>query len=168
MESRKTVQRWFWVWSFEEEEDWLNEMAMNGWVLDGVGFCTYRFVRSEPGEYSVRLEMHPSDEAYLSFMRETGAEYVGRVAMWVYFRKKAADGAFDLFSDLDSRISHLDRIGKMLTAIGGANLVIGIANTFSPARLGWINLLVATLLMYALGRIQGKKEALERERLLRE
>ena len=92
MESRKTVQRWFWVWSFEEEEDWLNEMAMNGWVLDGVGFCTYRFVRSEPGEYSVRLEMHPYDEAYLSFMRETGAEYIGRMAMWIYFRKKQRMG----------------------------------------------------------------------------
>ena len=38
----------------------------------------------------------------------------------------------------------------------------------SPARLGWINLLCATLLMYALGRIHGKKEALEKERALHE
>ena len=82
--------------------------------------------------------------------------------------KKTADGEFDLFSDIDSRISHLDKIGKMLGIIGGANLIIGIANTFSPARLGWINLLCATLLMYSLGRIHGKKEALEKERLLHE
>ena len=59
-------------------------------------------------------------------------------------------------------------IGKFLAIIGGANLLIGIMNTFSPSRLGWINLLVATLLMYALGRIHGKKEALEKERLLHE
>ena len=168
MESRKTIHKWFWVWSFEKEEDWLNEMAMNGWVLEGIGWCTYHFVRCEPGEYSVRLEMHPYDEAYLSFMKETGAEYVGRMMMWIYFRKKTSDGPFDLFSDIDSRIRHLDRIGKMLTAIGCANLLIGIMNSLSPARLGWINLLSATLLMYALGRIHGKKEALEKERELHE
>ena len=168
MDNRKTISKWFWVWSFEKEEEWLNEMAMNGWVLEGIGWCTYHFVRCEPGEYSVRLEMHPYDEAYLSFMKETGAEYVGRMMMWIYFRKKTSDGPFDLFSDIDSRIRHLDRIGKMLTAIGGANLLIGIMNSLSPARLGWINLLCATLLMYALGRIHGKKEALEKERELHE
>ena len=168
MEDRKTIRKWFWVWSFEEEEDWLNEMAMNGWVLESVSLLTYHFARCEPGEYSVRLEMHPYDETYLSFMEETGAEYIGRMAMWIYFRKKTADGPFDLFSDIDSKIRHLDKISKMLAAVGAANLLIGIANSFSPARLGWINLLCATLLMYSLGRIHGKKEALERERLLHE
>ena len=57
----------------------------------------------------------------------------------------------------------------MLLAIGGANLLIGLVNSFNPInRLGWINLLTATLLMYALGRIHGKKEALEKERELHE
>ena len=168
MESSQTIKKWFWVWSFEKEEDWLNEMAMNGWVLESVSMCSYHFVRCEPGEYSVRLEMHPYDEAYLSFMRETGAEYIGRMAMWIYFRKKTTDGPFDLFSDIDSKIHHLDKIGKFLAAVGGANLLIGIVNTLSPVRLGWINLLCATLLMYALGRIHGKKEALEKERELHE
>lgn len=168
MENRKTVRKWSWVWDFEKEENWLNEMAMNGWLLDGVGWCTYHFIRCEPGEYAVRLEMRPYDEAYVDFMEETGAEYVGRMMMWIYFRKRTADGPFDLFSDIDSRIRHLDRIGKMLLAIGGANLLIGLANSFQTSRLGWINLLCATLLMYALGRIHGKKEALEKERMLHE
>ena len=47
-------------------------------------------------------------------------------------------------------------------------LLIGFVNSFSPSRFGWANLLCATLLMYALGRIHGKKEALEKERLLHE
>ena len=168
MEERKTIREWFWVWEFEKEEDWLNEMALSGWVLDSVGICSYTFVRAEPGEYSVRLEMHPYDEAYLSFMRETGAEYIGRMMAWIYFRKKTADGPFDLFSDIDSRISHLDRIGKMLSVVGGMNLVIGLINSWNPSRIGWVNLVCATLLMYSLGRIHGKKEALKRERLLHE
>ena len=166
---RKTISKWFWVWQFEKEEAWLNEMAANGWVLDGVGFCRYHFSRCEPGEYTVRTEMHAYDEGYVKFMEETGAEYVGRMMTWIYFRKKTEDGVFDLYSDIDSKISHLDRIGKLLVAVGAANLVIGVVNSLNPGvRLGWINLLVATLLTYALGRIHGKKEALENERELHE
>ncbi|MBR5642502.1 MAG: DUF2812 domain-containing protein [Firmicutes bacterium] len=168
MSERKTVRKWFWVWDFDKEERWLNEMALEGWVLDGVGWCTYHFKKCEPGEYTVRLEMRPYDEGYVSFMEETGAEFVGRMMMWIYFRKKAADGAFDLYSDIDSKIAHLDRIGKMLAIIGGANLAIGILNSFNPSHVGWLNLVVATVLMYGLGRIHGKKEALERDRQLRE
>ena len=162
---RKTVHKLFVVWNFDKEEDWLNEMALQGWVLDRVGLCTYHFIACEPGEYSVRLEMHGLDERYLDFMAETGAEYIGRMVQWIYFRKKTAAGTFDIFSDIDSKIQHLSRIGKMLFAIGMANLVIGLVGIHM---ISWLNLLCSTLLMYALGRIQGKKEALEKERSLHE
>ena len=162
---RKTIHKLFPVWNFDKEEDWLNEMALQGWALDGVGLCTYHFISSEPGEYSVRLEMRGYDERYLDFMAETGAEYIGRVVQWIYFRKKTASGTFDIFSDIDSKIGHLSGIGKMLFAIGLANLAIGLAEIHM---IGWLNLLCSTLLMYALGRIQGKKEALEKERTLHE
>lgn len=168
MNETKTIFKWVWVWDFEKEEEWLNEMARNGWVLDGVGFCSYRFRRCQPEEYIVRLEMHSPDEAYLRFMEDTGAEYVGRMTKWIYFRKKSEEGPFDLFSDIDSRVAHLDRIGKMLLVVGLLNLGIGVINSLNASHLGWLNLLCSTLLMYALGRIHGKKEALERDRLLHE
>ncbi len=84
------------------------------------------------------------------------------------FQEENRKRRFRPVSDIDSRISHLDKIGKFLGIIGGANLLIGLVNSVSPARLGWINLICATLLMYSLGRIHGKKEALEKERLLHE
>ena len=168
MAERMTKYRWIWVWDFEKEERWLNEMAMSGWALVEVGWCRYTFERCEPGEYVIRLEMHPSEPGYREFMEETGAEYISRMFGWVYWRRKAEMGPFDLFSDIDSRIAHLDNIGRMLKIIGFANLVMGCVNTFSPGRMGIVNLLCATLLMYALGRIHGKKESLERERELRE
>ena len=169
MTERKTLRKWFWVWDFEKEERWLNEMAEAGWALVGVGWCRYEFERCEPGAYTVRLEMRGPDEEYIAFMQETGAEYIGRVFQWIYFRKRAEDGPFDLFSDVDSRIAHLERIGKSLFAIGMANLLIGIANGLGGGnRVGVLNLLVCTLLMYGLGRIRGKKEELEKERQLHE
>ena len=165
---RKIVKKWIWIWDFDKEEHWLNTMAQSGWVLDKVGFCRYEFIPCEPGEYTVRLEMRNHDEGYLSFMAETGAEYVGRVMKWIYFRKKTELGAFELFSDLESRIAYLNQMCQMLRGVGLANLVIGVGNSFSPSHIGWLNLLVATLCMYALGRIEGKKEALEKDRLLME
>lgn len=165
MKKQLTIRKWFWVWDFEEEEDWLNEMALQGWALDGVGFATFHFISCEPGSYTIRLEMHGHDSDYLGFLGETGVEYLGRVFAWVYFRKKTEAGAFDIFSDIDSKIRHLDRICKMLLVIGLANLGIGMIH---PSSAGRIILLCGALLMYALGRIHGKKEALKRERALRE
>ena len=168
MNERKTITKGWWVWDCEQEEEWLNEMALNGWTLCGVNWIRYTFERTEPGEYTIRTEMRGPDADYVEFLNETGAEFVARVFQWIYVRKKTADGPFELLSDIDSRIAHLDRIGKFLSIIGFANLAIGILNSVNGYRYGWINVVCATLLMYALGRIQGKKEALERERLLRE
>ena len=168
MAERKTLYKWYWVWEFEKEEEWLNEMAMNGWALESVGICRYTFEKCEPGEYTVRLEMHGMDQEYIDFMKDTGAEYVGRMMAWIYFRKKAADGPFDLFSDIDSRIEHLKKIGWTLWCVCLGNILIGFSNTMNGFRFAWINLLCATFLSYCLGRIHGKKEALERERRLRE
>ena len=167
---RETMKVWkvFLVWNYDKEEAWLNEMAMNGWALSSVGFCNYTFTRCEPGEYNVRVEMRPQDIGYMELLRESGVEYVGHVLQWHYYRKKSSLGAFELYSDIESRIAHLDRIGKMLFWIGLGNLLIGIGNSIGPSHLGWINLLCATLLMYALGRIQGRKDELQKERMLHE
>lgn len=162
MNERKRVRKLFWAWEFEKEEQWLNEMAQSGWLLDGVGFCRYDFVPCESGAYTVRLEMRDNDPAYLDLMAESGAEYVGRMVQWIYFRKSVEKGSFDIFSDLDSRIAHLQRVARALACIGGANLLIGLAVS------SWVNLLCAALLAYGLGRFHGKLEAMQRERAIRE
>lgn len=168
MAERKTIRKWFWVWDFEKEERWLNEMAMQGWILAEVGFCRYVFERGEPGSYIIRLQMRSPDADYLGFMEELGAEYVGRVFQWIYFRRNAEQGPFEIFSDTKSMLDHLNWIGRMLLVIGMANLLIGVVNCFNYSPVGAINILGATLLMYALGRIHGKAEQLERQRELHE
>lgn len=167
MNERKTIHRIFWVWEFEKEERWLNEMALEGWALDKAAFCSYRFVRCEPGEYILRMEMRKSTE-YRNFVEGLGAEYVGGCVNWLYFRRKAELGDFDLFSDIDSRIDQLDRIGKMLWLLCLANLLIGVSNLMSGRTISILNLLCAAVLSYGLGRIHGKKESLEHERALHE
>ena len=168
MAERKKIWKWFWVWDFEKEERWLNQMAMEGWVLVEVGWANYTLERGEPGEYIIRLQMHNPDEAYLAFLEEIGAEYIGRVVQWIYFRRKAEDGPFELFSDAQSKIEHLNWIARMLLALGMANLLIGIVNCLNTSPIGAVNVALATLLMYGLGRIHGKIESLEKDRDLQE
>lgn len=169
--SRKTERKWFWVWEFEKEEAWLNDMAAQGWALDGVGFCRYEFKACGPGEYGVRLELMeqqphtPEGQEYIAFVEETGAEYVGHYMRWAYFRKRTEEGGFDLFSDLQSRIGHIDRIMKLVGLIALVNLLIG---TVSVNAAGWINLACAALLGYACWRLREKKERLKKERQLHE
>ena len=166
METKK-VTKWYWVWDYEKEELWLNAMAQEGWALQRVGFATYYFERTEPGEYIVRLECRKKDEGYVSFVTDMGAEYIGRIAMWVYFRRKSDLGEFELNSDLDSRIDQLTIINRMLLLVGVGNLLIGLSNLRYNG-IGVINLICAGFLAYAYGRIQGKKDELQRERQLHE
>jgi hypothetical protein len=49
-----------------------------------------------------------------------------------------------------------------------ANLLIGIVNCLNTSPIGAVNVALATLLMYGLGRIHGKIESLEKERDLQE
>lgn len=170
---RRTIRKWFWVWEFDEEEKWLNDMSKRGWVLETVGFAKYAFVQSEPGEYAIRLELpeHVPASAecqdYIDFIEETGAEYLGNVMKWIYFRKKTADGEFDLFSDIDSRIRHMERIVKPLIIIALANLSLGISNLRLNG-IGLINIACAGLLGYACMKINQKKKVLQKERALHE
>lgn len=117
---KHVVHKVFWAWDFEKEEKWLNEMAAKGLLLTDVGFCRYVFQEGKPGEYQYHLEWlehfpnHPESLAYIQFLEETGAEHVGSFKKWVYFRKKASEGAFNLFSDLDSRLQHFKRVTRLI------------------------------------------------------
>lgn len=116
LKNRKTVWKTFWLWQYEEEEAWLNQMAAEGWVLEEVHFFRYGFTRCQPGEYTLRLEMlsgspkKEENQEYIWFVQGTGAEYIGKLKHWIYFRKKTGEGPFDLFSDLDSRLNHVERV----------------------------------------------------------
>ncbi len=171
---RKTVRKWFWVWDFDKEEQWLNEMAAKGLALVGAGFCRYEFEECIPGEYQVRLELlenhlnHAESQQYIRFIEETGAEQIGSWFRWVYFRKKTADGPFDLYSDLESRIKHLKRIIALVLPLSLANLMIGFANVGNAianhiwiAKVGYLNLIVGALGCMGAWKLAKKRKRLE-------
>jgi hypothetical protein len=117
--SGKVVYRLY--WDYEKEERWLNEMASRGWDFVGRRLGGYRFEQGEPGAWIYRIELLPDEpgsaasQEYLSLLLQAGADVVSRQARWVYLRRQAALGPFELFSDLESRIGHYRRVLKLLT-----------------------------------------------------
>ena len=179
---KTTIRKLFWVWEFEKEEKWINEMAVQGLQLCQVGFCKYVFEGGLPSEYIYRLEMfdkspHSSESKdYIQFVEDTGAEYIGSVKRWVYFRKKAGNGGFDIFSDIDSRVNYLGRIISFSGILGGLNFFSGIGNMyiyFSSGSVGnffagLLGLGIGTALILGLMRLNLKRKNLAKEKVLHE
>ena len=119
---------------YEKEEAWLNEMAAKGFALTDFFFCRYKFSDCEPGEYIYRIELldnlpsHMESRAYIDFMAENGVEHVASWFRWVYFRRKAGDGQFDIYSDIGSRIKHYQGILALWLPILIMDAIIGVMN----------------------------------------
>ncbi|NTW91431.1 MAG: DUF2812 domain-containing protein [Erysipelotrichaceae bacterium] len=175
---KKTIYKLYWAWQFDKEEKWLNECSAKGLHLCDVGFLRYTFEVGNPGAYSHKLELlenwptHPESVAYIQFLEDTGVEMVGSILRWVYFRKKTEDGPFDLFSDLDSRIKHLNRIIFLFLPIMFLEFSAGISNLFmqnsSNRFIGGLALFVGCLLAYGALVINNKKKKLLKERMIYE
>ena len=179
------------IWDFEKEEAWLNEMARKGMALTDYSWGRYVFAEAPIDEYIYRIEMlenlptHAESIAYLRFLEENGVEHVASYNRWIYLRKKTLEGPFDLYSDIDSRIAHYNRIGRIWDTVmwvewimGVMNLIIGIINLNFNERLGnfsYANVIVGAaltalgLVFFLLGRPTRKNlKRLRQEKLIRE
>ncbi|MFT8888702.1 MAG: DUF2812 domain-containing protein [Ethanoligenens sp.] len=130
-----------WKWFLEDvrEENWLNRMVSKGWAMKNRFGTFYTFESCEKGAYIYRIELlkeQPESEdsvAYIRFLEQTGVDYVAHSGKWVYFRKKAADGPFQLYTDADSKIRHFKRIFWYYTQTGILELSVGmmvLGNTY--------------------------------------
>lgn len=107
----KKVWNFFTIAQWEEEEQWLNEMARNGYNLIGVKcFVRYIFEQGTPGEYIYKLDLpdnleHGMDgKAYCNFLAECGIDVVCKQKQWLFLRKKAADGPFNEQGDMFAKL----------------------------------------------------------------
>lgn len=122
----------FFAWQHEKEERWLNKMSKQGLELIGVGFCRYIFKENKEEEFEYKLEFMndlPSNyksHEYIRFLEETGIEFVGSFFRWAYFKKKSSEVPFEIFSDIESRVSHYKRIRLLLIGITPLNIANSI------------------------------------------
>lgn len=123
-------------WNYEKEEEWLNEMSANGLALIDYSWFKYTFDETPKNEYTYRIELlknspkHPESLKYIEFLEESGVEVITSYMSWIYLRRKTADGEFEIYSDIESRISHYKKIVFIWTAFMWMELLIGFANIF--------------------------------------
>ena len=114
----------------------------------------------------------------MEFMEETGAEHVGTMKRWVYFRRPASDAPFEIWSDLDNKIKHMESIYRLSGILAGvcvtagvANLSIGLsADKFSSYNLGVAIpcLIFGLFIAFGTGRMTKPLKRLKAERKLSE
>lgn len=122
----------------EKEEKWLNEMCRQGFAMKAFFAGMFTFEPCAPGEYIYRIDMPgeigrmpvwEKNREYIALVEETGAEYVCKWGWWMIFRRRSAEGDFELYTDVESRIALYQRIRRMFVMIGLFELSIALQNT---------------------------------------
>lgn len=173
---KKKIHKCFFIWDFDKEEKWLNEMIQKGLCLTSVSLCGYEFEECKPGEYMLRMQRlekvrnESESERYIEFVEETGAEYIDTFNRWAYFRMKTEDGDFELFSDHKSHIKYLSGIINFIILLAGINLIIGSINLIlyfihghNANLFGLINIVFSLFCVIGYYRLLKKRRKIESE-----
>lgn len=105
----------------DEETKWLNEMSAQGWALKS--FCAgfYNFEKMEPGKYTYQIDLGEKfgkvSDDYRDLMSEMEVEILQNWGYWIILRKETSKGAFELYTDVESKIEHYTKILKMVKAV---------------------------------------------------
>ncbi|WP_369595359.1 DUF2812 domain-containing protein [Lysinibacillus pakistanensis] len=131
-----TLHKYWLVMNPNDIEKRVNEMASQGWHLKKFTWIRFTFEQDEPGSYIYRhdeLERFGStyEDEYLDFLKSSGIEQVDRSGNFVFFRKPAYEGPFELYSDKKTKISNLSKKITLLSLILLLNLFFGIIGLIS-------------------------------------
>lgn len=104
---------------FEKEENWLNEIAEQGWEFCGKSY-KYEFRKIVSNNSIIKIDYHifknNSDfQDYLALFRDSGWEHIsGSTKSGTQYFKKVKDGdVTDIFSDIPSKEARYKRLSNM-------------------------------------------------------
>lgn len=143
------------------ETEYLNEMSGKGYALTGFFMGFYFFDECRPGEYVYQIDITEGlfrvSNDYREFMREMGVEIVSLWGPWVLLRKKAEDGPFELYTDVESNIEHYTRIKKTFktcAVIESICILVEVIGAIRGSFLGCVfGLILAAILMVIIRQI---------------
>ncbi len=138
MSNIKRVFKLFFVWQESKEEEWLNEMAQKGWLLDSYFIGLYTFIKSEPANYIYKFDycasMNIDKDEYITIFKDAGWEHVTEFIGWHYFRIKTDQCKYpDIYSDNRSKIQKYQGLLKVL-------LIVAILNSFNFINLFFLSI----------------------------
>lgn len=115
-----------------EFEQWMEQMALQGWNVDKLGQFSslrMRFVKTEPRQYRYVFDMNafPNQE-YRSTYEQFGWESVGQMASCFVWRKAYTDERPESFTDRESLVKRNLRV-RNAVALCLALFLLGIAGS---------------------------------------
>ncbi len=115
--STKKQFKYFTIFKYEEEQNYLRQMHKSGWKFTRVsGLGTFHFEKCEPEDVIYQLDYNKEGlehrDEYIRMFKDCGWEYLQEFAGFTYFRKSAGetDGDEKIFCDEDSRAEMLERV----------------------------------------------------------
>lgn len=113
----KKTFKYFTIFEYEEEQNYLRAMHRAGWKFVRVsGLCVYHFEKCVPEDVIYQLDYNRDGVAhkdeYVKMFSDCGWEYLQDYMGYSYFRKPAreAAGSEEIFCDDASRLQMLERI----------------------------------------------------------
>ncbi len=144
----------------DKETQWLNEMSKKGYSLTGFFAGFYKFEKCNPGEYVYQIDMTEGlfsvTDDYRTFMQEAGIEIVCCWGFWVILRKKASEGKFALYTDVESTLEHYKKIRKLFKVVTIIELLCFYVEVFAAiqgALAGYAGMCIIGLLLFGLVNI---------------
>lgn len=123
----------------DKETSWLDEMADKGYAMTGFFAGFYSFEKCEPGEYRYQVDFADKPFAlsknYRDFMTEMEIEIVQQWFFWIILRKKANKGKFQLYTDVDSSITHYKKIRRMFKIVTILEIICFVTECLCAAML---------------------------------
>ena len=121
----------------DKETKWLNDMADQGWAMNGFFAGFYRFEPCEKGKYTYQIdfgnEFFSVSNDYREFMSDSDIEIIQSWGFWVFLRKLSSEGEFQLYTDVDSQIEHYKKIRNMFKAVTVIELICLFIELFSAS-----------------------------------
>lgn len=129
----------------DQETAWLNEMAQNGWAMTSFFAGFYTFDKCAKGKWSYQVDLGEKfgkcTEDYREFMRDAGIEILQNWGYWVFLRKPADEGEFQLYTDVESSIEHYSKILKMFKIVAIIEIIclfVELAGALSGVQIAWV------------------------------
>ncbi|MGE5405462.1 MAG: DUF2812 domain-containing protein [Candidatus Saccharibacteria bacterium] len=131
MNETKSLTKWWWAWSPESLEKWLEEIEESGWHLQSVamGGTRFRFKKDCSRHYRYCLDyQNKVGSEYLRIYEDAGWERVYQGMGWHIWRMEYEGARPEIYTDWESRIEHNQRLMGMLTAVFAAQIPLLVVN----------------------------------------
>ena len=144
----------------DRETEWLNDLAKQGKAMSSFFAGFYRFEDTTPGLWRYQVDFSDRigsvTEEYRSLMDDLQIEIVQIWGYWVILRKHSADGPFEMYTDIESKIEHYKKIRRLFQAVTLIELALFIFEMICAIALGepagWLFMMILGLLAITLHR----------------